>query len=499
MTSSQPVPIWTTPYSYRIQVTRDGRFAGTNLPVGRFFDKFIEKQWSWPMRSWVVLKRYVHYEKSTGLTYVPRYDLERLLELFEQNNVPHEIIPIDLCYGKSVSIPMRDWFAPIDDRQAKVIHHMATSPDHTRAVNLQTGGGKTAGALGALSMIGRRAAIGADLVNQWRDAIFEYTELTPNDVYVIVGAKSIAKLLLQIDKTIHPKIILYSLRTLSMYARGGASYENYPPYDTFWSTLKVGPRVTDESHMNFHANLIMDLRSDQSPCLPLSATMDVSNQFIRPIFHSHYPDDLRVGGDMYIKYVAVYTYKYRLGAGLPTSVFRGKDGYEHARYETWLLKGKRENFKIVFDTVWRPIIEGHYLARREENERCLIFCATVAMCDIFAETIAKQFPYLSVTAFAGDDKDESTIATSDVIIGTPKGCGTGRDIPRLRMVLNTISIRSAPQNEQILGRLRQLRYSKEPPQYIQTMQLGVPSHDDHHAVRTPLLQSRALTYNELVM
>ena len=318
------------------------------------------------------------------------------------------------------------------------------------------------------------------MVEQWAAAIKEYTKCTDDDIYIVQGMASVDKLLRGIDKKFKPKFIVASLRTLQGYAEDKENWSKFPDFDDFLNICKIGLVCIDEAHLNFHANFIMDLRWNSPITVPLTATFKVADPKIKEIFDLHYPQEIRFGSGVYKKYVEIRAVRYNGASpfGLPKSMFKNNKGYSQIKFEAWLLDKGRGHLSAFTKNCILPLVWSYYENRREDDERMLMLCTTRAMCDYYADVFKKEFPDRKIGIYVSGSPDEM-LSTCDIILSTPGSAGTGRDIKRLKFCLNTISLRSEPTNEQILGRRRELPYSSVAPVFAYTYWGCIPSHLDH--------------------
>lgn len=351
----------------------------------------------------------------------------------------------------------------------------------------------TASLIAALSGIGKRGLILVpSMIEQWTNAILKFTQLTPDDIYIVQGMPSLAKLLKRIDKSLFPKIILASIPTLRSYLEGSDSYVNFPPFTELCERLGVGVVSKDETHLQFHANFLLDLTLNPTITIPMTATFETGSPNIVDIFNAHYPSKIRFGEEEYDSYVDVYSYGYQLDARkLPKHMFRGSMGYSQVKFEYWLLTKGKPQLQTYLEDVVGAIINMHYINVSSQGERLLILCSMVEMCEEVIAFIKRTYKDKTVTLYVGET-DDAVLSTHDIIVSTPKSAGTGRDIPDLRTVLVTVSARSSPLNKQMLGRLRKLP-SGNVPIFVYTHCVNVPSHVDHARHRevlfTPLAKS----------
>lgn len=488
------VAVIATSQSYRVRVSEAGVIHGTHVYLGDFISPLNDWRFNPQTRQRTLDKRYYYYHRPSQTLYLPRYDLDRFITHCTTRGCEVDVQELSVVDGASVDIPIQPWFTPKDERQAKVIEHLSVSDERVLGVALQTGGGKTAATIKALSLLGQRSLITMDSrLNQWHEAILKFSQLKEEDIYVIQGAYSIEYLLENIDVTIFPKIILGSTPTLRAYAMDEQAYEGFPLFDEFCQRVGIGVRVVDEVHRHFHANLILDLRLHAAKVIVLTFTFENSRDNIRAIFDSHYPPSIRFGGDAYKAYINVYAYMHSSGSNgpLPKKAYQGRDGYSHTRLEAYLLK-HRHLLEYMWDNVYSPIIHQHFINRDANVKRMLILCATVAMCEFIAQRIHRELQGYTASVFVSGTSRE-VFETSDFIVSTPGSAGTGTDIPGILTVYCSVSIRSSPTNKQILGRARE-RADGLTPDFIWSFSTDVKPQCDHHKARESILRPMAKSY-----
>ena len=381
---------------------------------------------------------------------------------------------------------------PVEDRETQCIS--VEHPSRLYVVENYIVTHNTATSIVAISKIGRRALICVPfMLEQWVKSIKKFTKLKDDDIYVIQGMASFAKLMARIDKSLHPKIIIISIPTLRMYADGAENYHNFPNFDKLCDHLKIGVRVVDEVHLNFQTNLLFDMRMNNAVTIPLTATFDNSSQSVKIIFENHYPRRERFGENHYKRYVDVYAYGYRLGFTPPSNAYRGREGYSHTKFETWLLaKKNRRVLEDIKSRVYAPIINSHYINKADPKEKLLVLAATVEMCKNLKESYTEDYADKKSSIYIGGTKDE-VLDENDIIVSTPRSAGTGRDIKDLRTTLMTVSVRSSPLNKQVMGRLRELP-SGNTPEYVYCHCLDIPQHVSHAEFRKEILEPLSKTF-----
>lgn len=490
--------IQTTPYSFRFKCGPRGHITTNNFYLGNYLNKFNDWEFNYRSKKWFVARKYVYYNHKHAMLYVPRYDLDNFCQMLRDANIHYLIEELPLCQGKDVVIPLIDGLTPKSDIQAGGIEYVSYGEGHMRGVAIQPGAGKTVTLIVSLANLGKRAIITSGSQpgpEQWVEEIARFTKLDmKNDVFLLQGNASIAKLLSQIDKSLFPKIVVASIATIRSYCSDSELYENYPFFDEFCDRCNIGVHGIDETHLNFHANLMVDLRWNPNLVVPLTATFGRSNQTIDAIFNQVYPPSIRYGEGQFERYTDVVSYSYSLIT--PRQAWWTNRGYNHNNYEKWLLNKKRQYLlERLYNQVYKSIFDQKYINIKHDGQKCLILCCMEDMCDWLKRRFRKDYPELRINKYVSAT-DRSALVDSDVIISTPGSAGTGTDIKNLRTMIQTISVKSDVTNKQNLGRLRKLPDDLGPPVFAYCYNKLIAPHNDHADGRRAIFRHVGKTFTE---
>lgn len=326
------------------------------------------------------------------------------------------------------------------------------------------------------------------LVEQWVNEIDKFTE-NREDTYVIQGVNSIKRLLKSDYK---PSIFVCSIDTLRPYILNKPNYKKFISFDKFLKRYGVGLKIMDEVHLKFAATVLVDLNSNVEQNVYLTATFDVTNKGTRKIFKRIYPDELQysVGSE---NYTAVYGYRYI--SGVPEHACMTPRGYSHAKFEKHLVKRITKITRFV-NQYLIAIIDNHFIKRRDKGEKCLIYFSTLAMIDVVKGLLEAHYPNEKIVTYTTEDPEEHLDDGNDIILTTHKSAGTGTDISKLRIVINTVSIQSQVLTRQILGRLRRLP-SGNTPEFICMYDAAINAHCRHYTERRHIYNTAGLTLTEI--
>jgi superfamily II DNA or RNA helicase len=500
------IRIQVTPLSYRISVSAKGQLNGTQIYLEPYLRRFNQNVWDHRIKRMILYKRYVYYCRKTQMLYLPRYDFDsfcRFLGTQGMHQGFHFIVEeVPLQYGKDVDVKLLPHVKDKNERQTNAILHLTNCDEPLRGLSLGTGLGKTYCTIRTLVNLRKRSMIAvAGLVDQWERSLRDFTDLKSDDIYIIQGAPSLMKLLSQIDRNIHPKVILCSMGTMRNYVLDGDTYENCPPFDEVLDHLKVGVRVVDEGHLNFWLSLMMDLRTNAAINIVLSATFDRTEKQVKIIFNNHYPQSMRYGEDQYDRHIDVFSYSYTLGGMLiPQKAYTTPQGYNHSKLEDYLLRRVPTKLDYIYDRVYLPMVHAHYINVRSPGQKMLVLCSTVDMCNWFKKRLIEDlrtFGTFDIETYVSESEDE-ILDRCDIIVSTEKSAGTGTDIKKLKFVLMTIAVGSDVVNKQTLGRLRVLP-DEEAPIYGYAWCRDIQAHQNYQDTRRHTFTQRGKSFTEVTL
>lgn len=395
---------------------------------------------------------------------------------------------------RQIKIEMSKRYVPREE-QVDLITFLSEDNPGRRALPLQTGKGKTFVSIAALTNLKQAALIVVSgLMDQWVDKLLEYTTLKRSDIYLLQTFPSIENLL---KSKLKPKVLVGSLETLRLYAFARAEYRNLPmSFSRFLDYYGIGVKIIDEVHEKYNSIVSLDLLSRVKNNIYLSATFARNDRDGQRIFRTIYPDGIMFHGLEYEKYVKIFCYGYN--GDVPEQRVVTIRGYMHAKYEYYLIKRPRK-LKYFIDDVLVKLIHIHYLNIRNPKERLLIFVLSNQMAELLTLELGLKFPNLNIVSFIQNDKDDVFLNPKvDIIISSPFKCGTGKDIPMLRSIIDTFSTAAMTKVIQKLGRLRKLK-SGAVPEYVSLFDMSTQSQVRQFEIRRTIYQTRALSYEEHVL
>lgn len=370
--------------------------------------------------------------------------------------------------------------------QVSALKFMDEPGKRIRVLPLPTGQGKTLTTLLYLAQRKERTVIFGQAVHipTWVKSIMENTNLTKKDILVISGSKSMHALInLGLSGNIREKIILISSTTFNNYLKTflhGAmeedrEYDVTP--DKFFSTIGAGVSVTDECHEALHQVVRRAIMTNVPLQIYLSATLDPSRMMIKRLYEIVFPLKDRFRDFKNNAHIDVKSYRYH--AHDPNKIkCIGAMGYSHNEFEKSIFKN-REMTENYLSMIYN-IIEEEYLANRKEGMKMLVFASMVDSCVIIADYLKEKLSDdMSVSIFTAAEP-ETVLEDFEIIVTTPKSCGTGKDIPNLYMSIMTPAIASKQLSQQILGRTRPIKlYPDIDPKFYYLSCMNIPKHVEY--------------------
>ena len=388
------------------------------------------------------------------------------------------------------------------DYQEVIYDFLIKDPVKSKMVSLATGKGKTVIALAALATIGMRigVCILPTYIEKWVSDIVSVHEAKTTDIMVISGSKAVRSVIaLGRDKELSAKYYIFSSRTMQDFI---SAYEEDPetctllygatPFELF-QILGIGSLLIDETHQHFHAIFKVILYSNVQFQLGLSATLISDDAVVSRVHRIVYTEKQTYTHAELDKYTDVYALAY----SIPDEMIRkvrttnfGSNSYSHTAFENSMLKN-RPHLPFYVSLITANM-EALYLDRYEPKDKCLIFVGTIKLATLLAELYKKLLPSLVVNRYCEDDPVEN-LYDSDLIISTVISSGTAVDIANLRVVIQTVSISSAPQNIQNLGRLRKLDRDRD-TRFAYLYADNIRKHVQYHHRREDLFAPRVASH-----
>lgn len=478
---------------FTITADRNG-YITNDVNIRLFLESLRETEYIKYLRKTIVKDRYYIYNSETGKYHIPIHAYTNLAAYLKEYDITCTVVNHEpYIPAKHISIVMNPLWTDRPEHEAALAFLTDTSRT-MRINNMQWGKGKTYCGIKVCTIFNYCSLVVCDGVqDQWKKNILEKTLCKDEDVYILQGAKSVVKLFSKYEKTGYkPKFIVASIGTLRNYIlRTSSPYTELPSYIDMIEMFGIGMKIVDEVHLNFHAVVMMDLWSNIPHNLYLSATPKRSSGKNKTIFNTIFPESIIGGRNEFDKYIEGKMYSYYIPIQRQER-FNTDKGYNHTKYEQFIL-GNGFLKQDYVNKIIMPLVKSEYYDKKYENGKLLIFVSTIVMANTLKDYLSYNFQDLDVRTYTSDDPI-SNLYEADIIIGTPKSCGTAKDIPNLQTAINTVSLGSEPQVEQMLGRLRKI------PNYIvrfvDIYNSNLYKHKYHAKTRRAIYKAYCAHFNE---
>lgn len=229
----------------------------------------------------------------------------------------------------------------------------------------------------------------------------------------------------------------------------------------FFKKLNIGIKVYDESHLQFNNILMIDFYSNTKRTWYLTATFDRSDKTESACFKKAFTSVVTYGEieskEDEVKHILyhVVNFNSHISPKDRASVI-GYQGLTSASY------GKYAFMNDTNETAYRIILMILNMMKNVEG-KTLIFVPLIDAVDKVVKKLKTDFSEKSIAAYHSKiSKDEKESAKKkDIIVSTIKSCGTGQDIPGLRVVICLDPIASKVTAEQVIGRIRPYKVDEE--------------------------------------
>lgn len=403
-----------------------------------------------------------------------------------------EVVNLVPSSGVSVEMTMKDHFKPRGE-QPEAISYVCSNQNRP-VLEAATGFGKTITAFFAMAKKSTRTAavMGATHLKTWMNCGDEYMGMRDGDVLVISGSSNLKTAVEMISNgDLNPKFILISSQTLQKFITAYEEDFQNVHYDftpiELWSLLGVGFLIRDETHESIHATVKQVIYSDIPEILFLSATLVSDDRFINRVYEYIFGKKKDRWISKPNQHIAVRPTFYWIHPNLlnhRSFKFKSAFGYSHVHFEKSILKRKRvtEEWCNFISSMVRSTLIKNY----QSGLKALVLVSTKKMAFAMQAHLQADYPHLTVGAFV-DGAHTDELYDRDIVVSTPKGAGTGKDIPGLYVVIQTIAVNSIQLNLQIMGRLRPVKVNGVAldldPLYIYLNAMNIPKHNEYHRKR----------------
>lgn len=383
----------------------------------------------------------IKFEPEARKIYLPRgIDISRLeLLLNAKAGMYSNTDPFD----EGIQIRLR--YAPRDDIQKKAIQFIlgrgmySYTRNHSQlAINLNTGSGKTYVSIVCAAIFSVRTMMitsSLDWINQWKEKIVEYTDTKPNEIYILTGIGSIARILNGMVDISKIKYILASHMTLKSFATDGDGRRKTYHWERvaeLFKRLRIGLKVYDEAHLDFDNICDIDFATNTAKTLYLTATPARSDPNENRIYQEAFKNVPSINlfnkeTDPRTNYTAIL-YNSHPNA-MQIQFCQNQYGFSMINYCTYIIH--QPAFYMLISGLMEIIMK---------KGKTLIYIGTNEAILAVYNWIVCNYPEMSdqvgiYTSLVHDKVKKQEALTKHIILSTTKSCGAAMDIPGLRMTI----------------------------------------------------------------
>ena len=436
----------------------------------------------------------IDYDESIKRLYLPRgMDINMLKSNFMYE--PH----VDRNCDKFVNtdpIPIR--YLAKDERQIEILKfilgedkYFYTKTKSQLAINSTTGSGKTFVTVAGICYTGSRAIIitsSTNWLNQWRDKILEYTNLSKKQIYMIIGKSSIDKLIAR-DDVLNYQIFLASHSTIRSYG----DKNGWNKVDELFKMLKCSMKIFDEAHLYFDNMAKIDYHSNTKKTIYLTATPARSNKEEDIIYKEYFRNVPSIelfdeNKDPHVNYVGLL-YNSHPSAYDIRNFSRGQYKFDRNIYTKYLVEQPyfKKLVSILIDMTLP--MDGKVLIYIGVND---------AIVKVY-EYILENFPFLAnhigiyTTLVDKDIKEEAL--KKKYILSTTKSCGAASDIANLVCTI----VLAEPFKSHVLARQTLGRCRADNTMYIDCVDTGAYRTNMYYKQKKSIFSQYAKSCREVFM
>lgn len=429
-------------------------------------------------------------------------DFKRFVEFMEFAGVPRERLKIrymELPKASPIANVMREEFKP-REKQKPAVDFLSDKSKPNRVIDAATGFGKSFLGLNTAMQCEERAAfiMEPSHIKTWLKSIPEQTRLEHKKKVVVIQGRDTLKSLIDMAMMgiMEYDLIFFSAPTLREFYKDWENDEyDYPVEpDELFGLLGVGTIIRDEVHEAIHALVKQVIHMHVNRVIFLSATLVSDNSFINKIYDRVFPKHSRWKSEEN-RHICVRSVYYDMFDPRRKIKFNGFRGYSHVKYEQSIMKSAK--LKNQYLSLLGRLVQASYISKYKEGMKCLVICSTKDMCKLVSDYLKSKLSDFTVGCYIHGAKDEE-LYDRQIVVSTPKGAGTGVDIPNLAISWLTVAISSTQLNRQIMGRLRPIKlYPDTDPVFFYLNNNRIPAHRKYDQKRQVDVMTRSKNFKKI--
>jgi hypothetical protein len=398
--------------------------------------------------------------------------------------------------------PIMIKYGPRDDVQKEAIRFLLAHNEYsyTRvksqlSLNLNPGAGKTY--ISVVTMAYERVMtmmITSSLgwIEQWKKEILHYTDIQKDEIFIIAGVGTIARILNGMVDLGKIKFILASHDTIKSY---GDKY-GWDKVSELFKFIGVGLKIYDEAHLNFDNICMIDFFSNTIKTIYLTATPARSEERENLIYQTSFKnvpaiDLFNEDKDPRTAYISM-NYNSHPTAFDINNCKNNAYGLDRNKYVNYVVT-KPEFYKLIY------IIMELVKKKKGPDFKILIYIGVNSAINIvykwmdyyFSEYRGQIGIYNSLVP--KDIKKEQL--NKKIILSTTKSCGAAIDIKGL---MSTIVL-AEPFKSEILARQSLGRTRDEDTYYIEAVDRGFKAIKGYYRAKQPVFDKYATSCTDVFL
>lgn len=457
--------------NYRIKCTNtaiiiDNYKLGESQALERMFSKYDPITHKFSLEA-------VYYDKDNKRLYIPGgtdlYKIKRYLNETYYTRVPND------PYENTVSIKLK--YGPRDEEQIEALNFMCginkyedIQGSNQKMLSLTTGKGKTYCSIATIGFFQVKSIIITDsnsLLNQWKNNILEYTNLSESDVFSINGSELCNMIINGSSKKAEKaSIYLCSHGTLRSF---GSRY-GWDKLSILFNHLKIGMKFFDEAHLTFDNMLMIDYFTNVWKTFYVTATPARSDYRENQIFQislKNVPmiDLFNEDKDPHTSYICIKWNSNPTAQDISYCKHRVYK-FDRNKYVHYLIRKPEfyDMLRVAMDLILKCIAK---------DGRVLIYIATNEGILAVYKWMGVNYPELlgDVGIFTSLVEKEEKLynkAHKKILLSTSKSAGVGQHIEGLKMTM----VIAEPYKSKVLAQQSLGRTRDNDSMYIEFLDMG---------------------------
>lgn len=437
----------------------------------------------------------MYHDENENCLYIPRgidiWKIKKYLkEKYHTTEVPNEYDSID-------NILIR--YQPRDEEQKEALRFMCGVGDYADnlqqpqlSVNLPTGKGKTYCSIATVAYLKVKSIVitaSVTLLNQWKENIKEYTNLSDKDIMMISGSSMMNMILNdKSQRARNSSIFLVTHGTIRSYCE---TY-GWDKLNLIFKALGIGIKIIDEAHKNFANMLMLDFYTNVFRTYYVTATpkrSDYKEDRIYQLSIKNVPniDLFDENNDPHTDYIAI-KWNSRPSA-MQISACKNMYGLDRNKYVNYVVH--QPNFYKMLYIVMDMVIKckGRVLFYIGTNDALLHVYKWMG--ENYPEFIGDIGIYTSIMT-----KEQKLIEKEKkLLLSTTKSAGEGEHIEGLKMTI----ILAEPFKSEVLARQSLGRTRDDNTLYVELVDMGFVYLKKFYYAKLPIFNKYAKSTSDTMI